>query len=216
MHRDAVENVALSLQFDADLLANRATTIGAKQILGANRVLLARLDHPNNGCHAVVVLSQLHQLMPKANRAGRLRLGVLQQDGLEANLWQVCLPAGARDQPVGIGATRAPRLLLRDEATEVGVVTGEPGIPRSGGHVLRRGAGSINVIGHTCPAIELHGALLQHVCLRQNRGRRRIRDGERCHAEITEQHRCGQSGTPGADNEDGNFDIRRHGSPLSS
>ena len=151
---------------DPDQPGNGATAVAAEHVAGPHRVLGARVVVRDPGADAVAVLLEPGQLMVEPDPTRIELFGTRLQDRLETNLRKVGATAGAGLHPVEIVVPAAPGLDLRDQPAEVGVRSGEAGIPAHRAHVLGGRALLIDGLSDPDVAEYLHGPLVQHVRLR--------------------------------------------------
>ncbi|MDF3305837.1 hypothetical protein P3H15_12485 [Rhodococcus sp. T2V] len=206
VHRDELHDVARAVEGDPDLLADGAAAVGGDDVLRPHGVLAVGILVADGRGDAAVVLDQVEEFVVEAHVAGIELLGVVPEDRLQANLWQVAGAARAGRDVVGVGVAAAPHLQHAESLAVVLVLAGESGVPAGGAHVLGGRAALIDLGCHTGLGEDLHRALVEHVRLRKlRRGRQRAHQ-QRLDAEGGQGHRRGQSGASTADDQDGNFD----------
>ncbi len=212
---DDVEQVVGADHRGADHLADGLAAVGADEVIGGDGEGFARRAIADRRGDRVVALAHLGQLVMEQNPSRRTLLGVLTHDGFQAQLRIVGRPARTVAQVLlGERATAETVHLVEGLALQRSV-PGEGGLPDHRGHLLRRRAHGVDVVGDLELTEQLHRPLIQVVRLRQDR-RALVTFDEDVVDSVTRQHDRGhQTGGAAADDQYGDLGIGHGWLPLS-
>src|SRR5208283_3003369 len=213
MRGSRLEEDAKALNVDADDLGDGATAVTTEDVPAPHRVLFAGVMVLDLRRYAIAVLLQPDELMMKPDLARIELLGARLHKRFETNLREIGAAAGTGLQPVEIFISAAPGLHLGDQLAEIRVLAGEARIPAHVAHILGGGALGKDWFGDADVAEDLHGALIEHVRLGQDRGAGQRGYEKVLDAKRRQQHRTGQTGTAAA--HDQNWRFICHGLSLS-
>jgi hypothetical protein len=138
-------------------------SVGAEQILAVHGVLATGRVVADVAAHAVVVLRQADELVPKSNATGRQFFGARFQQRLEPDLGQVQLTPRARRAPELVGATRAPRFEAHQRVAVIRFGPCESRVERGGRHLRGRRAALGDCVSDANVVEDLHRAQVQYV-----------------------------------------------------
>src|SRR5271165_5496207 len=193
---------------------NGATPIATKQVARPHSILGARIMVLDPRTDTVAILLQPDEFMVKPDPAWIELLGTSLHDRFETNLRKIGAAAGAGLHPIEIRVSAAPALDFADQPAEIRVRAGEASIPGHRAHILGGRALGIDRLGDADIAEYFHSALIQPVCLGQDRRSRQRGYENVLDAKRRQQHRRCQSGASAAYDQNRRFIAHEHSLSL--